>query len=131
VKVNEVVPEHAAALEADDLFEMANLFPGTTGLPMTVWVSPRGNARHDLRVKVNLSHGNQMNVADTALVGVRPAPRMIAGQLSPGDERLVFEWISLNTAALIAYWDGLIDTMQLGQRLRRLPVPSSSTPRAP
>jgi hypothetical protein len=27
-----------------DLFEMANLYPRTTGLPMTVWVSPKGGA---------------------------------------------------------------------------------------
>jgi hypothetical protein len=26
--------------QADDLYEMANLFPRITGLPMTVWVSP-------------------------------------------------------------------------------------------
>jgi hypothetical protein len=30
---------------------MANLFPVTTGLPMTVWVSPRGSAGHDVRIK--------------------------------------------------------------------------------
>lgn len=48
----------AEAAEEDDLFEMANLFPRTTGLPMTVWVSPHGNARHDVRVKVNMAHGN-------------------------------------------------------------------------
>jgi hypothetical protein len=29
--------------ESDELFEMANLFPRTTGLPMTVWV--RAGAR--------------------------------------------------------------------------------------
>ena len=45
--------------DTDELFEMANLFPRTTGLPMTVWVSPRGNARHDLRVKVDMTYGNQ------------------------------------------------------------------------
>jgi hypothetical protein len=61
VKINEVASEDAEPLETDDLFEMANLFPCTTGLPMTVWVSPRGNARHDVRIKVNLTHGNQMN----------------------------------------------------------------------
>jgi hypothetical protein len=27
--------------EPEDLFEMPNLYPSTTGLPMTVWVSPR------------------------------------------------------------------------------------------
>ncbi len=36
---------------------MANLYPRTTGLPMTVWVGPRGNARHDVRIKVNMTHG--------------------------------------------------------------------------
>ncbi len=28
--------------EEADLFEMANLYPLTTGFPMTVWVSPGG-----------------------------------------------------------------------------------------
>jgi hypothetical protein len=112
----------AAAAENDDLFEMANLFPGTTGLPMTVWVSPRGNARHDVRVKVNRTHGNQMNIADTAVVALRPAPRVISGRLSPEDARVVFAWISLNFDALVEYWDGQIDTVQLAQRLRPLPA---------
>lgn len=128
MKVNEVVSEDAEPLEADDLFEMANLFPRTTGLPMTVWVSPRGNARHDVRVKVNLTHGNQMNAANTAVVGVRPLPRVIAGQLSPDDASAVFQWISLNAAALIAYWDGQIDTVQLGQILQPLPAQSDTLP---
>ncbi|MFL5267745.1 MAG: hypothetical protein ACJ8AH_14310 [Stellaceae bacterium] len=80
------------APEIDELFEIANLFPQTTGLPMTVWVSPRGNARHDVRVKVNMTHGNQMTVSNTAVVGVRPTSHLIAGQLSSRDEQAVFEW---------------------------------------
>jgi hypothetical protein len=122
----EAISEGPQTLEADDLFEMANLFPGTTGLPMTVWVSPRGNARHDVRIKVNLTHGNQMNVANTAVVGVRPVPRLIAGWLSPDDEQAVFQWISLNAPALVAYWEGQIDTVQLGQMLQ--PIPRRSEP---
>jgi hypothetical protein len=118
--------------DADELFEMANLFPRTTGLPMTVWVSPRGKARHDVRVKVNMTHGDQMNIANTAVVGVRPAPHLIAGHLSPDDQRVVFEWISLNTAAIAEYWDGRIDTIELGQSLKRLPQsrPCGSSARA-
>src|SRR5712692_4747003 len=127
VKTNEFVSEDAEPLETDDLFEMANLFPRTTGLPMTVWVSPRGNARHDVRVKVNLTRGNQMNAANTAVVGVRPSPRIIAGQLSPDDQQAVFQWISLNTAALIAYWEGQIDTIQLGQMLKPIPTQSGAS----
>jgi hypothetical protein len=122
VRVNQVVSEDAEPQQSDDLFEMANLFPRTTGLSMTVWVSPRGNARHDLRVKVNMTHGNQMNMANTAVVGVRPAPHLIAGRLTPDDERAVFQWVSMNAAALIAYWDGQIDTIELGERLQPMPA---------
>ncbi len=124
VKVAEAVSEDPEPRERDDLFEMANLFPRTTGLPMTLWVSPRGNARHDVRIKVNLTHGNQLNAANTAVVGVRPSPQMIAGRLSPDDERAVFEWVSLNADALIEYWDGRIDTIQLGQMLKAIPAQS-------
>jgi small ligand-binding sensory domain FIST len=98
----------------DDLFGTANLFPRTTGLPMTVWVSSRGNARHDVRVKVNMSRGDRMSPANTAIVGVRPSPRVIAGRLSPDDRPAVFEWLALNTAPLVAYWEGRIDTVELG-----------------
>jgi hypothetical protein len=107
--------------DSDELFEMANLFACTTGLPMTVWVSARGNARHDVRVKVNMTRGDQMHIANTAVVAVRPNPHLIAGHLSPDDQQAVFEWVSLNTAALVAYWEGRIDTIELGQLLKRLP----------
>src|SRR5437870_2265184 len=115
------IPEETVEAETEDLFEMANLFPDTTGLPMTVWVSPRGNARHDVRVEVNMTHGNQTNIANTAVVGVRPTPRVIAGQLSPADAQAVFEWVVLNTGVLVAYWDGQIDTARMIQGLRPLP----------
>jgi hypothetical protein len=121
MEANKADPEKADAAEADELLEMANLFPGTTGLPMTVWVSPRGGARHDVQIKANMAHGNQTNIANTAAVGVRPVPRVIVGRLAPDDERTVFQWISLNADALVAYWEGQIDTIELGWRLTPLP----------
>ena len=122
MKAHEVESEVAPdGLDTDDLFETANLFPVTTGLPMTVWVSPRGNSRHDIRMKVNLTHGNQMNPSNTAVVGVRPTSHIIAGSLSPDDEKAVSQWISLNAAALLAYREGEIDTIQLGKALKVLP----------
>ena len=87
---------------------------------MTVWVGPRGNARHDVRIKVNMTHGNQMNVDNVAIVGVRPGPHLIAGRLSTEDQRLLFEWIGINAAAIIDYWHGAIDTAELIQTLKRL-----------
>jgi hypothetical protein len=123
--------QRASESDADELFEMANLFPRTTGLAMTVWVSPRGNARHDVRVKVNMTHGDQMSIANTAVVGVRPTPHVIAGHLPPDDRQAVFEWVSLNTAALVAYWEGRIDTIELGQLLQRIPSRPPGAPSAP
>ena len=52
-----------------------------------------------------MTRGDQMNIANTAVIGVRPSPHGIAGHLLPDDERAVFEWISLNTAAILGYWD--------------------------
>jgi hypothetical protein len=121
-------PEETEEPDGDELFEMANLYPDTTGLPMTVWVSPRGNARYDVRVKVNMTHGNQMNIANTAIVGVRPAPHVIAGQLAAADAQAMFQWIALNAEALIAYWDGRIDTARLIHALQPLPTANRSGP---
>jgi hypothetical protein len=121
MKSNAPISEQPASITDDELFEMANLYPRTTGLPMTVWVGPCGNARHDVRVRVYMSHGNQVNVDNTAVVGVRPAPRLAAGRLSSDDQRLVFEWIRMNEATIVAYWDGSIDTAELIQNLKRLP----------
>jgi hypothetical protein len=104
--------------EAEDIFQMTNLSPRMTGLPMSVWASPRAGARHDVRVKVNMSHGNRMNIDNTAVVAVRPSPRVVAGHLDVDDQRLVTEWINLNFDALVAYWAEEIDTGQFIERLK-------------
>jgi hypothetical protein len=84
-----------------DLYEMVNLVPRMTGLPMTVWASPRGAARHDARIKVNPTHGRQMIIRDAVSVAVRPQPRVIGASLPPADRQAVFAWIALNEAALV------------------------------
>ncbi|MDP2763693.1 MAG: hypothetical protein Q8O54_02520 [Brevundimonas sp.] len=106
--------------EENALFEMANLYPRDTGLPMTVWVSPKGNARHDVRVKVCRQHGDRMVIDDTAVVGVRPHPRLIEGPLPTSDLKAVAEWIALNEDALIGYWDGALSTIEFAAALKRI-----------
>ena len=106
--------------DSEDIFFMTNLSPRMTGLPMCVWVSPRGNARHDVRIKVNTTHGSRMNFDDTAVMAVRPAPRVVAGRLSSADRRLVADWVRLNFDAILAYWDDQLDTGQFIERLKIL-----------
>ena len=45
---------------------------------------------------------------------------MISGRLSPGDAQAVLGWIALNTDALVAYWEGRIDTARAIQALKPL-----------
>jgi hypothetical protein len=61
-------------------------------------------------------------VGNFAVVAVRPAPRLIAGNLSPSDLAAVSEWIRMNEAALVDYWEYRISTAQFVQQLRRLPA---------
>jgi hypothetical protein len=104
-----------------DFFEMANLFPADTGLPMVVWVSERGRARHDVRIKVCEHHGTRMLPGRLATVSVRPHPRLVAGHLSPADFDLVSRWIVANEAAIVDYWENRISTVNLVRQLRSLP----------
>ncbi len=101
-------------------FEMANLYPRDTGLPMTIWVSPRGLARHDVRIKVCTSHGDRMDPTNTAVVAVRPNARLLHGELSIEDIALVTEWVDSNRRALVGYWDGALSTVEFVQQLERI-----------
>lgn len=62
-----------------DLFLMSNLSPRKTGLPFVVWISPRGGARHDVRVKVSLHAKAQSG--EFVTVSVRPDVRVLEGEL--------------------------------------------------
>jgi hypothetical protein len=116
--------EGQASLQApaggDDLYEMTSIHPRTSGLPMTVWISPRGRARHDVRVKVCRVPGNRMVPEDTAVMSVRPQPMLLEG--GPDAESLpaVQAWIAPNRDVLIDFRNGELDGVELAQRLRRV-----------
>src|SRR5687767_10726411 len=95
-----------AADEPNDLFGMANLSPTLTGLPMIVWISERGTARHDVRVEA-LVHGRRAHPERTVSVSVRPTVEIVAGPaLDARDMELVRQWIEVNREAIVAYWNG-------------------------
>ncbi len=115
----------SAADEPDDLFEMANLSPTLTGLPMIVWISERGRARHDARVKVSLVHGRRARPDRTASVSVRPTVKIVAGpEIDGRDLELVRRWIELNRDAIIAYWSGDLLTDEVILQLKPLAAPA-------
>jgi len=99
-------------------YEMSHLFPESTGLPFVVWVSYRGNARHDIRVKV--SSGPKARMEEMQSVAIRPAPHLVNGEMKPADFRKLSRWIELNRQTLIDYWEGEIDTKDLINQLKPL-----------
>jgi hypothetical protein len=73
------------------------------------------------RIKVNQSHGTRMLPGNLATVAVRPASRLVAGQLSAADLQLVSQWIALNESALVDYWEYRISTPEFIRRLQKVP----------
>lgn len=67
-----------------------------------------------------------MDIMNIAVVGVRPAPRLVEGHLSAQDMQAVSDWGRLNEAALVDYWEFRIDPDGFLQRLQKPcpPVPS-------
>ena len=53
-----------------------------------------------------MAQGGRIDPGNLAVVAVRAAPRLVAGQLSLADLRVVSDWITLNEAVLVDYWDG-------------------------
>lgn len=86
---------------------MSNLSPRLTGLPFVVWISPKGGARHDLRVKISL--GPKAKPEEFVTVSVRPTVAVLEGELTAAQLKLLTEWIDLNRDTLVRFWDGDIE----------------------
>jgi hypothetical protein len=89
------------------LFEMANLRPERTGLPFVVFISQKGGARHDVRIK--LARAPKVRPSEMITVAVRPVPRIIRGSVTARDFELVKKWLELNRDVLVGYWNGDIE----------------------
>jgi hypothetical protein len=102
----------------DEHFGMANLRQTHTGLPMVIWVSERGYARHAPRIKVSKNHGHKFDSFDAVSVSIEEPIEIKAGSgLSKTDLEWVKQYIRCNRTALLDYWEGEIDTVELIERL--------------
>jgi hypothetical protein len=110
-KTNETVAEELGRSESNAEgqadFEMANLRPERTGLPFIVFISQKGGARHDVRIKI--ARAARVRPAEMITVAIRPTVRVVRGRLDPHDLDLLTQWIDLNRDALVDYWNGIIE----------------------
>jgi hypothetical protein len=104
---------------ATDFYLMANLSPLFTGLPFVVWISTRGNAKHDIHVKI--SRSLKLQPGELTTIALRPELRVIGKQkVSTEDLALLSRWVEQNRETLLAYWEGEIDTGSALARLRKV-----------
>jgi hypothetical protein len=92
----------------DDFFDMAHRFSKHTGLPFVVWISYKGSAQQNVRVKV--SPAPRAIPSELVSVAIRPEIRVVQGHMSATDLGLLSKWIELNRDTLLKYWEGEIDT---------------------
>jgi hypothetical protein len=94
-------------LQGQATYEMANLRPSTTGLPpnIVVFISQRGGAKHDVRVKVS-TNGPKVREDQMSVYAVRPFGYRAGPALSGHDEQLLRAWVEANQRVLVEFWDG-------------------------
>jgi len=97
------------------MFEMANLRPSSTGLPVTIYVSAKGQSRHSARIKVSSLREDKLKSDAMFVVTVNPNPRILGdtGNLTNEDLKNVLTFVIDNQDALQAFWDEEIDTKEL------------------
>ena len=111
-----------STLTDDDLFLMVNVRGRSSGLPMNVWIGPRGHARHVARIKVQMDHGPQFDVDNLAVVSAEDdPPQIIEGSLGAADLNRIRRYIELNKQAIMDHWQEKTDGIELSRALKRLP----------
>ena len=110
---------------ASPMLEMANLAPGSTGLPTVVWMGKIGGM-HDPRIKVSNKKGGFAE-DDNFVINVDKEPRVLTPKsvkLKSSEVNEIEDWIKLNYDALMVLWkhfeSGEGDTVELLSKLKKL-----------
>ena len=92
-----------------------------TALAAAPWILRTSRAQPPLhaRIKVDTVKGPR-----TAVVGTRPVPRLIEGDVSAREFERIAHWIAINKECLLEYWDEQIDTSELIDKLKKMGEPA-------
>jgi hypothetical protein len=109
----------------DMLFEMANVRPNESGLPVVIYISTgyvEGKLlNHGPRIKVSNSYSHKFDVRNTFVVTISEYP-VVKGTCNIKDEDLdlVKQFIIKNKDILEAYWEDDISTLDMLHGLQRV-----------
>lgn len=102
------------------LYEMANLRPNETGLPMVIWVQPKtGKEKHGPRIKVQSIHGSKVYLDKMISIGFdRNGNIENFGGLSKKDLDIVSKFIKKNVIYLLQLWDDEISPAEFSKKIK-------------
>lgn len=98
--------------------EMSNLFPDKTGLNYTIWIAIKsGREKHGPRIKIIANDFEiSMSISDD------PEIKRKKGKMNIDSKSLqkIKKFITQNKNVLLDHWNGLIDSADLKDRIRRI-----------
>lgn len=118
-------PAFADDLAVKELFEeMVSYRKDVTGVDHTVFISPKGHVRHGPRIKVAIDPPDRIDPrGDTSAIAIGDGDVVAGPDVKPELLAQVRQFVALNRAVLLDYWEYRIDTEQLRQRLRSIRHP--------
>lgn len=106
-------------LDNNELEEMVSYRKNVTGVENTIFISPKGYARHAPRIKVAIDPPLSLDPRSEVAV-IDFDGQLIAGAISSTLLDQAQRFIKLNRMALIDYWNYQIDTDELRHRLKAI-----------
>ena len=105
-------------MKTQDLTEMANLNPKTTGFPYYIWAGPPP-ASHGHRIKV-VNEPGRIDPQNSFSISIEDKPRVVAGKanIPTKDLNSIIEWVKLNKDILLRHARMEIDDDELKDNLQ-------------
>ena len=105
--------------EEDLFFEEASLSPKTTGLPMAIYVSAKGNSKYFARIKASSKRSDKLKQDSLFTITISEEPAVIGEirDLTTKDIEQLVSFVVKNRKALLEYWNEEIDTAELIKKI--------------
>lgn len=101
-----------------NLYEMANLRPDETNLPMVIYVQPKTDKeQHGPRIKVQKEHGEKVKKEMVSIGFTREGKVSNFNGLAESDFKLVTEFINNNLKGLLDLWDDKISPTEFSKTI--------------
>lgn len=115
--------EQLRQINEDQLWEMANLHPRDTGLPVIVWADSNRQMKHGLRIKFQNSYSDKTDSSSLVPMTISEDPQIpvqVKLRISKADLQKVQQWVILNKDLLVAYAEEKITTKDFVNSLKTL-----------